>query len=346
MRADLAGDAPTAVLLQLASGFHVARALYVAAKLGVADLLHDGPKSGEELAAATGTHESSLERVMRLLVSVGVFGADNSRRFFLTPVSMRLRAGYPESLRDLLVYQLGDEAYQAWGELMHTVRTGASGFDRAFGAGVWEYRARHAEYAGLFDAAMSNAAAAHIEAVLAAYPFSRLRSVVDLGGGVGTFLIALLSAHPGMEGMLFDLPHVVERARVEILNAGLTGRCEVRSGDLFASVPEGANAYILSRVIHDWDDARALAILRNCRRAMPPDGKLLLIERLLPLLGEPCRAARPALVSDLMMMVMNGGRERTEDQYRTLLAASGLELSTIVPTATGISVMEAEPVKR
>jgi hypothetical protein len=347
MRTDLPIDgSPAAALMHLVGGFHVARALYVAAKLGVADLLGDGPKSGAQLAEATGTHASSLERVMRLLACAGVFAEDDSRRYALTPLSTPLQTNRVESLRDLVVHQLGEETYQAWGEIMHSVRTGLTAFDRAFGVGVWEYRAHHPSYNALFNAAMSNVTGAHTDAVLAAYPFSVHRRVVDLGGGTARFLIALLSAHPGMHGVLFDLPHVAESAREQIASAGLAHRCEVRSGDIFAGVPEGADAYILSRVIHDWDDARALAILENCRRAMPWNGKLLLIERILPARVEPFPAVRSLLVTDLMMMVMNGGGERTEDQFRTLLAASGLGVMKITPTETGMSVIETEPVAR
>jgi len=346
MRANLASDAaPAAALLHLAGGFHVARALYVVAKLGIADLLGEGPKNGAQLAEATATHAPSLERVMRLLACVGVFAADDSGCFVLTPLSIPLQSDRSESLRELIVHQLGEEAYQAWGELMQGVRTGAIAFDHAFGMDVWEYRAHHPGYAALFDRAMSNVAGAHIDAVLAAYPFSAFRRVADLGGGVGTFLIALLSAHPGIQGVLFDLPHVVASARERIVNAGLAHRCKVQSGDIFTGVPEGADAYVMSRVIHDWDDARALAILGNCRRAMPRNGKLLLIERLLPVRPQPFSSVRALLVSDLMMMVMNGGGERTEDQYRALLAASGLELMKVSPTATGMSVIEARPVR-
>lgn len=333
---------PIETLLHLATGFHVARALYVAAKLGVADLLADGPKSGPELAAATGTHAASLERVLRLLACVGVFSQEDGRRFGVTPISLRLQSSAAESLRDVIVFQLGDEAYRAWGELMHGVRTGATAFDHAYEAGVWEYRSRHPEYGALFDRAMSAVAGGHIEAVLSAYPFSAFRRLVDLGGGCGTFMIGLLSACPGMHGVLFDLPRVAEAARQRIADAGLADRCAVESGDLFAGVPRGADAYVLSRVIHDWEDAEAAVILGNCRRAMPRGGKVLLLERVVPR-AVTSEAARSLLISDLTMMVMNGGRERTEDQYRALLAASGLRLARVVPTATEISVLEAEP---
>lgn len=337
-------ESPATALMRLAGGFQVARALYVAAKLGLADLMGEGPKTGAELAAATGTHARSIERLMRLLVCEGVFAEDDSQRFALTPLSMCLQAHHAESIRDLIVHQLGEETYDAWGELLHSIRTGETGFERAFGMGVWEYRTQHPEYGKLFNAAMWNLSGVYIDAVLAAYSFSSFRCVVDLGGGSGRFLVALLSAHSGLKGVLFDLPHVADSARRQIASAGLAHRCEVRGGDILAGVPEGADAYVLSRVIHDWDDARALEILRNCRRAMPPSGRLLLIERILPARAEPTSAVRSHLVIDLMMMVMNGGRERTEEEYRVLLEGAGFALARITPTGTAVSVIETEPV--
>jgi SAM-dependent methyltransferase len=339
-------DLPAAALLHLAAGFQVARALYVAARLGLADLLDEGPKTADELARATGAHAASLERVMRLLACEGVFAQEESRRFALTPLSMPLLSGRTGSLRDLIAHQLGEEAYGAWGALIENVRTGVTAFDSAFGTDVWEYRARHPEYAARFDAAMSNFADAQIGAVLDAYPFSMFRRIVDLGGGVGNFLAALLREHPAMNGVLFDLPHVAESARDQIARAGLADRCQVLGGDAFAGVPGGADAYVLSRVIHDWDDARALVILRNCRRAMPREGKLLVLERVLPAGGRLSPGARSLLASDLMMMVMNGGRERTEDEYRALLAEAGFASAKITPTRAAVSVIEAQPAER
>jgi len=337
---------PTAFVMHLTTGFHVSRALYVAARLGLADLLRGGPRSGIELAEATGMHASSLERVMRLLVSAGVFAEEGSRRFAMTALSTPLQTNRAGSLRDLVIHQLGGETYRAWGELMETVRTGATAFDHVFGKGAWEYRAEHPEYAVLFDAAMANLAGVHIDAVLAAYPFSAFQRVVDLGGGVGSLLVALLSAHPGMKGVLFELPHVAERAHEHIAGAGLAHRCEILDGDLRTGIPEGGNAYILSRVIHDWDDARAIAILRNCRRVMPQSSKLLVIERVLPAKVEPSPAMRSLLASDLTMLVMNGGCERTEGEYQVLLEAAGFSPARIIPTETAVSVIETEPAAR
>jgi O-methyltransferase/methyltransferase family protein len=344
MRADLpTASSPAAALLHLVGGFQVARALYVAAKLGVADLLDGRPKTCAELAEATGTHARSLERVMRVLACEGVFAEDGSRRYALTPLSMLLRSGSAASLRDVVVLLLGEEACAAWDALEESVQTGVPAFDRAFGKGVWEYRARNPEYAKLFDAAMSEVSKTFVNAILDAYSFSGFRRVADLGGGAGEFLIAVLAAHPRLEGVLFDLPHVARSARERITRSGLAGRCEVRSGDIFVDVPEGADAYVLSRVIHDWDDARALAILKNCRRAMPRGARLLLIERVLPASADPSPEVRSLLLSDLMMMVMNGGGERSEAEYQDLLRAAGFATARVIPTRTAVSVIEAEP---
>jgi SAM-dependent methyltransferase len=209
--------------------------------------------------------------------------------------------------------------------------------------GVWEYRARHAEYAALFDRAMSELAAVHIDAVVAAYPFASFRTIVDIGGGTGKLLAGILSANPGLQGVLFDLPHVAERARDFIASAGLQERCRIVAGDMFSGIPDGADLYVLSRVIHDWSDSQAVAILRNCRRAMSPRGHVLLIERVLPATVDASPALRSILVSDLTMMVMNGGRERTEAEYGELLSQSGLALTKMVATRNAIAVLDASP---
>jgi SAM-dependent methyltransferase len=331
-------------LVGIAAGFQVARALHAAARLRVADLLAGGPRDATRLAADTGMHPDALVRLMRLLVCAGVFSQDDRGAFGLTPLSMHLRSRIRGSLRDFILFHLGPEAYRAWQELDYSLETGHTGFDRAFGMGVWDYRALHQEYAGLFDRAMSDVTRAHIEAILAAYRFDAFGSIVDVGGGTGQLLGRVVAATPGVKGVLFDLPHVAERARGYIASLGLDGRCEVVAGDVFAGLPAGADAYVLSRVIHDWDDAQTLRILRNCRRAMQPHGRVLVMERILPEKVEPLPALRSLLVSDLTMMVMNGGRERTEAQYRDLLSKSGLALAKTIATASGISVLEASAV--
>jgi hypothetical protein len=237
--------------------------------------------------------------------------------------------------------QLGDDHYQAWGKVMHSVQTGEIAFDQVFGMGVWQHRAQHPAHAQLFDAAMANFIGVVNAAVLASYPFATIEKIVDVGGGDGSLLVALLQAHPRMQGVLFDLPHVAEKATQRITAAGLAGRCEIIAGDGFASVPSGGDAYVLSRVIHDWDDEHSVAILKNCHRAMTDQSRLLLIERVLPSRVEPSSAAQALVLSDLNMMVMNGGRERMEAEYRTLCTAAGLRLVQILPTQSPMSVIEA-----
>lgn len=330
-----------AAMRQIMTGFRVSRATYVAAKLGIADLLKDGPKSSEELAQLTDTHAPSLYRVMRALASGGVFGQDEQGRFILTPVAATLRSDVPNSLRALAITHLGEERYQAWGDLMHNVRTGETAFDHVFGMGLWKYYAQHPEQAKIFDEAMANLIAANNAAVLASYPFSTIDKLVDVGGGNGSFMISLLHANPAMKGVLFDLPHVAEHARKRIADAGLAERCEVIGGDIFASVPQGGTVYILSQIIHDWDDDRTIAILKSCYRAMKDKSKLLLVEIILPAHVEQSVAL---LMLDVHMMATTGGRERTEAEYRALLDAAGFRVTKVVPTQSRMSVVECVPV--
>lgn len=327
-------------MLQMFTGFRVSRAIYVAAKLGIADLLKDGPKSSEELARLAETHAPSLYRVMRALASAGVFGQDQRGRFTLTPIADTLRSDVPNSLRALAISTLGEERYQAWGDLMHSVRTGEIAFNHVFGMGLWEYYAQHPEQAKIFDESMANIIAANNAAVLASYSFSRIDTLVDVGGGNGSFIVSILHANPGMKGVLFDLPHVADRARRRIADAGLAERCEVIGGDIFASVPEGRTAYVLSHIIHDWDDDRAIAILKSCHRAMKDKAKLLIVERILPARVEQSVALQRALMLDVAMMVTTGGRERTESEYGALLDTAGFRVTKIVPTQSAMSVIE------
>jgi hypothetical protein len=338
-----AGIPPSATMLRMISGFRVARAIYVAAKLGLADLLKDGSKHAEELAEATGTHAPSLYRVMRALASVGIFAEDEQGRFTLTPTAATLQSDVPNSLRAWAILLLGEEDYQAWGDLMHTVRTGETAFDHVFGMGIFQYEAQHSEHAKIFDEAMANLIGLYNSAVLANYSFSTIARLFDVGGGDGSLIIALLRANPEMKGVLFDLPHVAEKAKKRLADAGLAGRCEVVAGDVFVSVPGGGDAYVLSRVMNGFNDDRALAILHNCRRAITENGKLLLVERVLPGRVEHSVAAQGPVLSDLNMMVISGGRERTAAEHRVLLEAADFVLTKIVPTQSEVSVIEAVP---
>lgn len=335
------GVSPNATMLQLIAGFRVSRIVYAAARLGLADLLHQRPADSATLASLTGTDPPSLYRLMRALASIGVLDEDEERRFSLTTLGKTLRSDAPDSLHAWAIFSLGDEHFRAWGELLHSVRTGGVAFDHIFGTDVWTYRAAHPEHAAIFDQAMAQLVKAYDASLVAAYPFRAFDKLVDVGGGDGTLLIAILQANPGMRGIVFDLPHVAERARQRIDEARLSERCEVVSGDAFDAVPFGADAYMLSRVIHDWDDQHARALLEACRKAMPVQGRVLLVERPMPQRATASAAAQSSSLSDLTMLVMNGGRERTEAEYRELLDRAGLMLARIVPLAMGASVLEA-----
>ena len=327
-------------MMNLINGFHVARVLYVAAKLRIADLVKDGARSCTDLAAHTGVDAPSLYRVMRVLVSAGVFEMDVKERVSLNPLAETLLNDAPGSLRGWAVSQLGDDTCKAWNELLYSVRTGGIAFEHVMGCDTWTYRASRPDSAKDFDEGMASFIGAHNKAVVASYPFAGPKKIVDIGGGDGTLLCTLLATNPATRGVLFEQPRVLDKAKQHIAAQGLTTRCEIVTGDMFAAVPPGADAYILSRVIHDWDDERSLAILRNCRQAMTPTSKLLLVERVIPERIEHSEAMRVLVVSDLHMMVMNGGGERTATQYRELLAAAGLTLTQVIDTGGAMSVIE------
>lgn len=338
---DTANAGSTAAMMHLIAGFRISRIIYAAARLGLADLLTEKPADSAALAAVTGTHAPSLYRLMRGLASIGILAEDEQHRFSLTALGNSLRSDVPDSLRAWAIFSLGDEHFRAWGELMHSVRTGDVAFDHVFGTDVWTYRAAHAEHASIFDQAMAQLAKTYESGLVVAYPFASFDKLVDVGGGDATLLIAILRANPAMHGVLFDLPHVAERARERISRASLSQRCEVIAGDVFAAVPPGGDAYLLSRVIHDWDDEHAVAILAACGRAITAHGRVLIVERPVAARATVSPEARSSSLSDLTMLVMNGGRERTETEYRELLDRAGLALARTVPIPTGASVLEA-----
>ena len=327
---------PSAAMLQMIQWFWVSRALYVAAELGVSDLLLDGPKHSEELAEATRTHAPSLYRVLRALGSVGVFAEDDERRFTLTPLGETLCTDVPESLRHFAIEVLGQNHYNAWDRVMYSVRTGATAFDHVYGVTKWQFHAEHAEDARIFDEAMVSFNAVVAKAVVASYDFSSDDKVVDVGGGDGSLLSVILQANPRLRGVLVDLRHVTDSARRRFKKNGLAERCEVVPGDFFAPLPEG-DSYILKWIIHDWDDQWSEAILSNCCAAMANGGRVLIIESVL----RPGGATSFSKFMDLNMLVMTGGRERTEAEYRAILGRAGLKLTRIIPTSTEISVIEA-----
>lgn len=333
----------TSRMLQLISGFHVSRALYVAATLGLADKVAGGTHDIDELAQATHADAGALLRTVRLLATVGVFAIDARGQIQMTPLAHTLRSDAPSSLQGWAIDQLGGEHYQAWGELLHSVRTGSDAFHHLFGQSPWQHRADNPASAQAFDAGMSSFLQAHHAAVIAAYPFARFQRIVDLAGGDGQFMVAVLQSCPELQGAVFELPHVANKATQRLAEAGLQDRGHALAGSLFETLPTGADAYVLSRVIHDWADADALRILRNAHVAAAPTSTLLLVERVLAETCEATAAQQAIATSDLNMLVMTGGRERSVAQYRQLLGEAGWWLTRVIDTDTALSVIEAVP---
>ncbi|MGE5775070.1 MAG: methyltransferase, partial [Chloroflexota bacterium] len=305
-------------LMQMINGYWNSQMICVAAKLGIADLVADGPKSSAELARTTGTHAPTLYRLLRALASLGVFVEDDQGRFGLTPLAEPLRTGVPDSLHDWVVFAAGVEAWRSWEQLSYSVTTGEAAFEHVWGMPNWDYRAQKPEANAIFNAAMISVSSRRIGPVMGAYDFSGIRTLVDVGGGHGAFIAAILSAYPMMRGILFDLPHVIAGAELVLQAAGIAGRCETIGGSFLEAAPGGGDAYLLSKVIHDWGDDLAAVILRNCRQVMTVHSRLLLVEAVIP----PGNTPHPGKLADINMLIANsGGRERTEAEFRALFHA-------------------------
>ncbi|HLM04475.1 MAG TPA: methyltransferase [Blastococcus sp.] len=323
---------PVRQMRRMLNGYQVAQSLSVATRLGISDLLADGPRTVEDLARTTGTHAPTLLRLLRALATIGIYQRSGDGRFGLTELGATLRRDAPRSVAGWAEL-IGRPYYvQAWTALEGSVRTGENAFQHVHGMSVWEYRASRPEEQATFDGAMRAVSGTVAEAVAGAYDFGRFGTVVDVGGGHGTLMAAILARHPEVRGVLFDQPHAV---------ADLVGtdRLRIVGGDFFAGVPEGGDAYLLKAVIHDWPDEESVAILRSCRRAMAPTGTLLLVEQLLDQAPDPAVTA----FSDLNMLVSPGGRERELAEYGRLLSAAGFRLVGAVPTGTDVFVIEAAP---
>lgn len=318
-------------LAHLLSGYWYTQTIYVAAKLNLAELLRDGPRSAPELVQSTGTNSRALYRLLRALASIGIFAEDRGR-FCLTPLAECLLDPSAKAMATLR----GECQYRAWGELLYSVQTGRSAFEKVYGKPIFDYLAEHPQTGHLFDLAMTGVHGRETQAMLEAYDFTGIGTLVDLGGGNGSVLTAMLRRYPGLQGILFDLPSVAERTKAHIEAAGLASRCQVMAGNFFEAVPSGADACLLRHIIHDWDDAQSVTILGHCRRAMRPGGKLLVVEGVVPPGNEPSVSK----FFDLAMLVLPGGMERTEQEYRQLLEAAGFRLTRIVPTRTWVSVIE------
>ncbi len=330
---------PRAQLRELMAGYFLSHAVYVAARLNIATLLADGPKTCAALAAACGAHSDTLYRLLRALASYGVFAEDEQQRFANTPKSEPLRADIPASMRPMALF-FGDETMVTpWHTLLHSVTSGKPAFEHVYGMHHFDYMARHADKAKVFDDAMVSLSAAVNAALVKGYDFSPFASIIDIAGGYGSTLCTILRANPGLRGILFDMPHVIEGARAYIATQGLAERCDVVGGDFFQSVPAGAGAYFMKHIIHDWDDERCVKLLRTCHAAMPARAKLLVCERIVP----PGNAPAYSKVGDLVMLIMTpGGRERTLEQYRTLFEGGGFRLDRVVATESEFCVIEGE----
>ena len=325
------------VLHGMLNGYRDSALLYAAVRLGLPDLLGEGPKGSGELAESVGAHAPSLRRLLRALVVLGVCTERGDGRFGITPMGAMLRSDAPRSLAGPAIL-FGEEHYAAWGELLQCVMTGEPAFERVFGMSQWEHRARHPHLNEHFNAGIERGTGRMADAIVAAYDFSKFSTVADVGGGHGVLLAAILRAHPALSGMLVEQPHVLEGARAYLQAAGVADRCRLVAASFFEELPEGADAHILKSVIHDWNDERALAILKTCHRALKPGGSLLLVERLSP--GRVMEDAGTVMM-DMQMLVFTGGRERSADEHRTLLEAAGFRMTRVVPTRSRQSIIEA-----
>ena len=328
-------------LLGLIHGNWTPQVLYVAAQLGLADLLADGPKSGNALAQATATHPEALTRLLRGLTSLGLCEEVEGGCFALTPLGTCLRPGGPGSLRHSAIFR-GEGLYQIWGHLLHSVQTGEAAFSMVWGIPSYDYFQMHPEVAATFNRSQTERTQVVAEAVVGAYDFSRFGALGDVGGGYGTLLLTILQAPPMLRGIVFDRVHAVEGARQTIAAHGCTERCEAVAGDFFQAVPSGEDAYLLKSVLTDWDDARSTVILRNCRRAAP-QARLLVVEPVRPTRVEPSAAHQAALAVDLNMLVATGGEGRSEAGFCTLFSAAGYQLVHMFPTALSFSILEGAP---
>jgi SAM-dependent methyltransferase len=324
-------------LQSLLNGYRNTALLYVAARLGLADALADGPMSSAELAQKVGAHAPSLHRVLKGLVTLGVCSEASDGRFRLTEFGAGLRSDRADSVRGLAIL-CGEEYAIAWGGLLHSVMTGEPAVRRVLGMTQLEHRALHPELEKFFSSGLASAADHVAAAVLKMYDFEPYRTVADIGGGHGALLAGVLGANPSMAGILFERPSVIAGARAYLESKGVAARCRIVEGDFFDRLPEGADAFVLKSIIHDWDDEQALAILRNCHRALGARGRLLLIERLLPARAEDDPGA---ILVDLQMLTLTGGRERSKEEYRGLLSAAGFTMSRVFPTESGFSILEA-----
>ena len=328
---------PPAVMLNLTIGHFVSQLIHVAAKLRLADLLKDGPRTAEQLAAAADVQASALYRVLRALASVGVFAETKGRRFKLTPLAATLQTGVPGSMHGFALFINEKYMWDAWEQLIHGVKTDEVPFLKAHGVPVFEYLEKHTQDLQVFGEAMTSLSGTENPAIAAAYKFSGLRTLVDVGGGHGSLLATILKANPKLQGVLFDMPSTIAGAKKDrhVTAKGIAARCTLESGDFFESVPKGGDAYIMKYILHDWDDERSVKILANCRAAMNEKGRVLVVDNVIPPGNDPDWGK----LLDIQMLVI-GGRERTKKEFGAMFAEAGLKLTRVVPTKCPLSIVE------
>lgn len=328
---------PHAQLVQMGTAHWMSHVLYVAARLNLADHLADGLTRVGDLAAATKTDAGSLGRLLRTLGHLGLVTEDDAGRLALTPLGEALKTGAPGSARAAILTLASPWITNGWMRLLDSVRTGKPGLEQALGMPIFDWLAQHPEEASLFSETMVSFHGAEPAAVAAAYDFSGMTTVVDVGGATGNLLAAILGRYPDVRGILYDLPHVVREAPALLRARGVADRVAIKPGSFFEGVPGGGDAYLLSHIIHDWSEAQCLTILDHCRRVMAPASRVLIVEMVLPSGNAP----HPGKMLDMMMLVGPGGQERTEPEYRALLSKAGLQLTQVVPTNSAVSIVEA-----
>jgi len=329
-------ESPKQELSRMISGYKATQALYVVAKLGIADHLVRGPKSAEELAKEVGANSKALFRLMRHLAAVGIFTQDESRKFGLAPLGELLCTENPESMRYSAIFA-GEENYRATGNLLHSVLTGETAFNHLYGKGHFEWMAENADASSTFNKAMAQSLR-RLENPVESYDYSGKRFVVDVGGGRGDLISSVLVANPAMEGVLFDLPQGSAEARSLLRAKGIENRCHIKTGSFFDSIPAGGDVYVLSRILHDWPDDKAATILANCRKAIKEDGTLLIRDNVLS--DNDVQGS----TLDVTMLIMTGGEERTESEWKNLLQSAGFALTRVYKKEGQLDLLEAKPV--
>jgi hypothetical protein len=327
---------PPAQMMQLVTGAWVSQAVGAAARLDIADHLAAGAKTADEVARLSGAKPDAVARLMRALASIGVFTMTGTD-FALTPLGETLRNGVPGSMRNIAIAETDDAHWLSWGRFPKAIKEGRKMSAEALGAEAWEYYGKHPEDALQFSRAMTDISGMAIEPVLGSYDFSAASKIVDVGGAHGALVGAIVQKHPQATGIVLDLPHVVAGTKPALEARGLSGRVEVMAGDFFKEVPAGADLYLLKHILHDWDDAKCVAILENVKKAMKPTSKVVVVEFALPEDATPSMAH----FMDLNMLVMLDGRERTKDQYGALFAKAGLRLTRFIPTPSPMGIAEA-----